>query len=384
MTILNIHCTVHRSCKRVPTGPGRQVQMEIRQLTQADIKQVRSVWKECFNDSDAFLDTYFESVVDMTSGIGFFDDGTLVSDLFETPLNAQIGGMVYESLFLSGCATMPEARNQHLMQKLIRAALADMRARNICVSYLHPFLHSFYRKFGYETVNFVHNAVALPQSSARSKVVSASSFEDLPSASMYASYEAYVTQYGNYFMRSESRMTGWLKLLFSDGGRAVFIDGEENTPYALFYPETDPQGQLQNNIFELVYFSDAQLQLLTQGTGAQAQYFLPCSPRERDAAEFTMMRVVCPEIMLANYAYQPGTRPFVINIHDPFLGHDYNLHVSPKQGGGADVAEVESASDIVVGVADLAWILTGMYDPLKYPDATQIFPQGSSCYFDTY
>lgn len=358
--------------------------MEVRKLTAGDIQQIRSVWKECFADSDAFLDTYFETVVDAASGIGFFQNSQLVSDLFETPMNAQISGMVYEGLFLSGCATLPAARNQHLMRDLIRTALSDMRARNVCVSFLHPFLHSFYRKFGYETVNYVDMLTAMPDSSAAAGVTAVSSMEDLPVDALYASYNDYVSGYGSYFMRSRERMQGWLKLLFDDGGRAVFIDGKSNTPYALYYPGTDNNGQPQNEIFELVSFSDAQLKMLTQGTGEPSSYFVPSSPDDPNAAEFTMMRIVCPEIMLQSYSYAKGTKPFVINIHDPFLGNDYNLRVVPKNAGGAEVTTAETESDIVVGIADLAKLFTGMYSVQQYPNAAEIFPTGSSCYFDTY
>lgn len=358
--------------------------MEVQKLTPDDMQQVRSVWKECFQDSNAFLDTYFETVVDIMNGIGFFENGQLVSDLFQTPMNAQISGMVYESLFLSGCATLPPARNQHLMRDLIRTALADMRARNVCVSFLHPFLHSFYRKFGYETVNYVSERTAASDTGAAAAVQHVSTMDAMPVDAVYASYNAYVSQYGNYFMRSKERMKGWLKLLFDDGGGAVFIDGQNDTPYALFYPGTDENGQPQNEIFELVYFSDEQLQTLTQGTGAPSAFNVPTTSDDPKAAEFTMMRIVCPEIMLESYSYVPGTKPFVINIHDPFLSRDYSLRVVPKVSESAEVTEVAAESDIVVGINDLAKLFTGTYSALDYPGAVSIFPTGSSCFFDTY
>lgn len=356
--------------------------MEIRQLNRTDLAQIRGVWKECFNDSDAFLDTYFESVADASSGIGFFDGSRLVSDLFVITMNAQISGMVYESEFLAGCATLPEARDQHLMRNLIRAALMDMRSRNVCVSFLHPFLHSFYRKFGYETVNYVREYTAPPQV-GNGSVRTATSLAELPEDAVYESYQAYVSQYGSYFMRSRQRMHGWLELLFSDGGFAVYIEEEKNTPYALFYGGIDASGQPTANVFELVYFGQDELTAITTGTGRTAVYMLPCAPDERGAAEYTMMRIVCPEIMLETYPYSPGTEPFVINIDDPFLQMDYNLQVTPSREG-ASVKDIEAASDIVVGIDELARLFTGTYSETQFPDAAGIFRRNSSCYFDTY
>lgn len=359
--------------------------MQVQALTQADMEQIRAIWKDCFHDSDAFLDSYFESVVDVTDGIGFFDNGKLVSNLFEVTMNANISGMVYQTEFISGCATLPQARNQHLMRELIRTALTDMRARDVAVAFLHPFLHSFYRKYGFETVNYVQKLTAQPADSADSKVRIVSRMQDMPVDAAYASYQAYVTQYGSYFMRSESRMNGWLELLFADGGKAAFIDGQDNTPYALFYPGTNENGESVNDIFELVFFSDEQLQLLTENTGAAATYLLPAGPASGDAAaEYTMMRIVSPEIMLQSYSYAPGTEPFVINIHDPFLSRDYNLEIMPQKTGSATVREVESASNIIVDVSDLARLFTGTYRPEEYPGAVKTFRVGSSCFFDNY
>lgn len=356
--------------------------MDLRRLTPADITQVRQVWKECFGDSDSFLDAYFAACVSVSDGLGFFDGGRLVSDMFTYRINTNISGMVYQSQFIAGCATLPQARNQHLMRDLIRSALTDMASRNVCLCFLHPFLHSFYRKFGFETVAYVDRLEADGEPPAGGPAVKvANSMADLPFDSVYASYAAYVTQFGSYFIRNRDRMQAWLELLFSDGGRAVYIDGSNATPYALYYPAKDGQ---TNEVFELVYFRPEQLSALVNSTGAPAQYFLPSGPdAERSAQEFTMMRVLNPQIMLASYQYQAGTKPFVINIHDEFLGRDDNLQVTP-QASGAQVDQTEQPADVVVDVTDLARLFTGEFSPKSFPAATPYFTQNSSCYFETY
>lgn len=113
--------------------------MELRKLSPADMQQVRNVWKTCFQDTDAFIDTYFTSAVSIENGMGFFDAGKLLSDMFMFDITADISGMTYPSQFIAGCATLPEARNQHLMRDLIRAALTNFSerksARAICTRF---------------------------------------------------------------------------------------------------------------------------------------------------------------------------------------------------------------------------------------------------------
>lgn len=358
--------------------------MELRTLSQADMQQVREVWKECFGDSDDFLDAYFAACVSVQSGLGFFDNGKLVSDLFTYRINTNISGMVYQSQFIAGCATMPQARNQHLMRDLIKSALQDMASRNVCVCFLHPFLHSFYRKFGFETVAYVDRQSAAGQPDPTSPPVRVvTKMSDLPFDSIYASYAAYVTQFGSYFIRNRQRMQAWLELLFADGGRAVYIDGDDATPYALFYNVDGGNGKT-SDIFELVYFQPQQLAALVNGTGLPSTYFVPAPGRlQGEAAEYTMMRVLDPQVMLGSYQYATGTQPFVINIHDEFLSQDYNLQVTPGAGGAA-VSEVEATADIVTDIGGLAQLFTGTFSAKNYPDAAQAFSSSSSCYFETY
>lgn len=363
--------------------------IDLKKLTASDEAQVRHVWKTCFQDSDAFLDAYFSACVQIENGLGFFENGRLLSHLFSFPVRAVISGMVYPAQFIAGCATLPEARNQHLMRDLIEAALTEMADKNFAVCFLHPFLHSFYAHFGFETVAYVDRQAASADAAAVTRTVRhASSLTELPFDALYASYGAYVTQFGNYFIRSEDRMKAWLSLLFADGGRALYIDGEENTPYALYYNVSGQTGPV-SDIFELISFDDAQLTSLVNAPENPASFFTPARGRHpgddqdsRSTEPYTMMRILNPKLILQSYRYPEKTPPFVINIHDKFLQRDHNLLVSP--GIKTTVSDVEMPSDIITDVAGLTRLFTGIYDPAEFPQAAHIFSGGSSCYFETY
>ena len=353
----------------------------MRQLGARDLPQIRRVWRECFGDSESFLDVYFSSAARPEDGIGLFHGSTLVSNLFELPMRARVTGQEYVCAFVAGCATLPEWRRRHLLGDLMRAALADMRSREVCVSFLHPSRHSFYRKFGYETVNYVQYHTAQPV--AESPVCIASTLADVPEESVYASYRAFVSRFNSHFVRTSQRMHAWLELLFSDGGFAAYLEQEERTPYVLFYKNSDGNGQTTADVFELVCDTPEQRTALTTGLGCPARFFEPCDPDSAGAREYTMMRVVCPEIMLQRYPYSRDTSPFVIHVQDTFLEIDYNLEVVPSRAG-TSVRHVETSPDITVGISGLAQLLTGTYSPWLFPEALHVFRQYSSCYFDTY
>ncbi len=355
--------------------------MELRRLSSGDFLQVKQVWKQCFADSDEFISAYFNSAAKIGQGFGIFEQDRLLSDLFMLDFNASVSGVVFNTAFVAGCATVPEARHKHLMQTLIKQALLHMKEQGIAVSFLHPFLHAFYRKFGYETVAYVREYEEIPKpETVKQKAVVYQTAAQLPAEAMQRSYMAYTRQFDSYFIRNSARMDAWIKLLFSDGGYAAVLPGDSKQPaYALYYTDGE-----QANIFELVFFSAQQKADLIHSLPVQkCRYFLPIAGKTADAEEFTMMRVINPRVMLRRYPYPEQTPDFVINIHDEFLGEDYNLHVAPGATDAA-VEEIDAQSDIVTDINGLAALLAGTYDRKLHAQAEPVFRVGSNCYFETY
>lgn len=81
---------------------------------------------------------------------GAFDEGRLEAKLTLLPLQVYIQGRSVPMGGLAGVATWPENRRQGLVTKLLTHTLQTMNEAGQMLSFLHPFLIPFYRKFGYE------------------------------------------------------------------------------------------------------------------------------------------------------------------------------------------------------------------------------------------
>lgn len=81
---------------------------------------------------------------------GAFDEESLEAKLTLLPLQVYIQGRVVPMGGIAGVATWPENRRQGLVAKLLTHTLQTMNEAGQTLSFLHPFLIPFYRKFGYE------------------------------------------------------------------------------------------------------------------------------------------------------------------------------------------------------------------------------------------
>ncbi len=350
--------------------------MDLRWLCEADRTQVKSVWRTCFGDSDSFIDEYFTSAARYGDGLGLFEDGRLLSDLFMLDFGARLSLYDSRAYFLAGCATMPEARNKNLMKKLIKRALLYMEEDGRAVTYLHPFLHSFYRKFGYATVSYVRRFEVPPAEAAGGAKV-AKSLDGLPVEKLYGAYSRYVEGFDDCFIRSAERFTAWLRLLFSDGGGVVYEDGNEPA-YALYYEEDETY-----DFIEAISPDESRIEALLSCAGPKRlRYFMPARAGGEGVEEFTMMRVVNPFIMLKRYTYR-GDASFVIRVEDPFLERDCTYAVDVRKNS-VDVRPTDAAFDIGAGIEDFAVMVTGAYRKEPSSGVLNVFPEQSSCYFETY
>lgn len=83
----------------------------------------------------------------------FDDDGTLMARVINNHFTAYIDGNTVSNGGIGAVSTLPEYRNSGAVRKIMEAILNEAYNRGEVISTLFPFKHSFYRKFGYETVN---------------------------------------------------------------------------------------------------------------------------------------------------------------------------------------------------------------------------------------
>jgi predicted acetyltransferase len=79
----------------------------------------------------------------------FTEDGKLSAVIQLIPFKAYLDGTVVGSPGIAGVATLLEHRRGGLVKKLMKNAMEEMYENGDVMSYLYPFSHDYYRKFGY-------------------------------------------------------------------------------------------------------------------------------------------------------------------------------------------------------------------------------------------
>ena len=78
------------------------------------------------------------------------DDQTMMATFCVIPWRANFDGREVVMGGIGGVATLPQYRRGGAIRRCFEAALPDMYARGMTLSYLYPFSNAFYRRFGYE------------------------------------------------------------------------------------------------------------------------------------------------------------------------------------------------------------------------------------------
>lgn len=139
-----------KNLKMGPVGPEYMEQYNalLRYVFQVTDQELNSVgWKE-----KEIIRAKFPTMK-RADVIGWFDDGTLVSQVAVYPMKVQIFGKTFSMGGLTGVGTYPEYTNMGLMHRLLEQALENMRKKKQYICYLYPYSIPYYRRKGWELIS---------------------------------------------------------------------------------------------------------------------------------------------------------------------------------------------------------------------------------------
>lgn len=125
--------------------------IELRILSQADVRQAQRLWEEAFpEDAGEFAAWYFSHRFSPENCYGLFEEGRLLSmaQVGKEPL--WLNGAVLRANFLRGVATAKGQERKGYASQLIRFILQELESQGEAISILKTFIHPFYRRMGYE------------------------------------------------------------------------------------------------------------------------------------------------------------------------------------------------------------------------------------------
>ncbi|MGI5824710.1 MAG: GNAT family N-acetyltransferase, partial [Bacillota bacterium] len=114
-------------------------------------EQMRRLWAECFpEDRDSgFIPFFFEQIYDEERTYLALYDNKVCSMVYAPLMKYHFGGVDFTAAYIQGVATVPEFRNLHLANTLLRRALDDLNRQGVPFGILKPFNVGFYEKSGW-------------------------------------------------------------------------------------------------------------------------------------------------------------------------------------------------------------------------------------------
>lgn len=118
-------------------------------------EQVKGLWKRCFDDSEEFIEMYFNLRYTDERNIALRNEGQVVSALQMIPYPMTFCGDTVPTSYISGACTHPDFRGKGVMRDLLTQTFQSMQKRGILFSTLipaEPWLFSYYERMGYASV----------------------------------------------------------------------------------------------------------------------------------------------------------------------------------------------------------------------------------------
>lgn len=125
--------------------------METRVAVQADRDVIKELWNNTFGYSKKFTDWYFEKIFNPSDTLISADENGVFGSISIIPQKIKLSGYTADVSYLSGIATLPEARSDDNMKSQLTAAIAAVAQRNSLISLVIPSNYRFFERYGWRT-----------------------------------------------------------------------------------------------------------------------------------------------------------------------------------------------------------------------------------------
>lgn len=326
----------------------------------------------------------------------FDEGGAMTAAVLTGRHTLTFDGGVYPCTELHMVGSLPEARGNGVIRRLIRAILADAREKGELFSMLMPFSMAFYRKFGFELASrYLAQKADIGQFASFTNeyaVRQVQSEEDV--AAVRALYERFSLRYnlvslkgdGDWQYRGDGEFgergfrfrdrEHYTYLFYNEAGEArayftfVFVHGPEG-PFTGRMVVTDiafEEPRALRSLFGFIYGLRAKITevSLSLPTEVDLALFLPEGDKvERKLEGHIMLRVLDAAGVLGALRHPDGAGEYSVRIEDGFLPENTGTYVVryedgkavsvTKGGGDADMTVTEETfCQLAAGLIDLA------------------------------
>ena len=209
---------------------------ELRIAKQTDILRLRSLWQECFGDSDAFCDWFFHERFDPALSVIAEESGSIFSAAHGWPFTLSIRNKAVPAIMMCGVATHPAARGKGLMSKCLSLFMINARKKGFLVLFQKPVDFAIYAKLGHYAS---YDAAIITKKEGflyRPSLDSADSLcSDTFAEELLPIYKSSAENYSCTVIRSLDDMALKLRDYSADGGRLLRHVDNVTCAYAVYY-----------------------------------------------------------------------------------------------------------------------------------------------------
>ncbi|MBR9936141.1 GNAT family N-acetyltransferase [Oscillospiraceae bacterium Marseille-Q3528] len=135
----------------------------IRYLSDSEKDRTKPLWERIFaEDSDRFLDYYYEVKTADNEILVLERDGEILSMLQLNPYRLQLGAAQVEAAYVIAVATDSRYRHQGMMARLLRRAMQDRQEKEQPFLFLMPAAEAIYRPFGFRFIYRQQSMTGVP------------------------------------------------------------------------------------------------------------------------------------------------------------------------------------------------------------------------------
>ncbi|WP_242824164.1 GNAT family N-acetyltransferase [[Clostridium] dakarense] len=124
--------------------------MEIRYARSNETDDIKDIWNYCFDDSDSFVDYYFNDKYRRFNTVVVDEGEEIVSSLQLNQYKLILNDKVYDSSYVVGVSTLPQVRGRGYMRNIMKFTLKELYEKDQLISILMPIDYRLYRQYGYE------------------------------------------------------------------------------------------------------------------------------------------------------------------------------------------------------------------------------------------
>ncbi|MDR3227664.1 MAG: GNAT family N-acetyltransferase [Prevotellaceae bacterium] len=316
----------------------------------------KKLYKLCFDDSDEFVNFYFEKRYSEKNNITILQNNVIVAALQAIPYTINVFDKIIDISYLSAICTHPDFRKQGLMKKLLAKTYRQLFADGVYATFLIPadlWLFDVYEKNDYETIFF------------RSKTqINTCNFDIKNDCKIYEYTAANKDETFTYFNKKMNERDCCVQHSFADfeiicqdiynsNGIILIAECENKIAGISFATRINNDIAITEHFAETAEITNTLLKTISQKTKNDNLLIINL-PQKHNIEPFGMMRIINAEKMLTLYAATHPKYETTIFVKDDIIPENTGFYtIANAQCKKTQLHAVENTFNI----RQLAWFI---------------------------